>query len=341
MIKEISTKEEWEGFLIQSKEKTFLHSWNWGEFNKSIKKKIWRIGVYDKNDLFAVCLVLKINAKRGTYLLVEHGPIIKEKTENRKHEIMEEFLEHLKILSLKEKVSFIRICPVWKKNEENTKVFKDIGFRKAVMHERPEVSWVLPLKKIEEELLKEMRKTTRYLIRQALKNPDIEIIKSKDLKDVEIFNNIYQETVSRQNFSPFSLDYLKNEFLSFTDDDQIYILLGKYKDEIVSGAMIIFWQNSAFYHQGASLRKFSKIPVSYLLQWEAIKEAKNRGLEYYSFWGIAPETEDNHPWKGLTLFKKGFGGEKEEYVQTQDFVISRKYWLNYIVERFRKIKRGF
>ena len=64
-------------------------------------------------------------------------------------------------------------------------------------------------------------------------------------------------------------------------------------------------------------------------------------MRYYSFWGIAPEDELNHPWKGLTLFKKGFGGRAEEYVKTQDFIISKKYWFNYIIERLRKTKRGF
>jgi len=337
MIREINNKEEWETFLTESEEKTFLHSWNWGEFNKTTGKKIWRIGVYNNNRLLAVCFAIKINARRGTYLLVEHGPVIK----NPNLEILQSVLEYLKKIAIQEKASFIRICPIWERSKENLKLFDDLGFRKAIMHERPEQSWVLRLEKTEDELLADMRKTTRYLIRQALKNTEIEIIKSSDIKDIEIFNNIYQATVQRQHFSPFSLNYLKNEFLSFSEDNQIRILLGKYKNEVVAGAMILFWQNSAFYHQGASLRKFSKIPVSYLLQWEAIKEAKNRGLKYYSFWGIAPEDKENHPWKGLTLFKKGFGGEKKEYIPTQDFIISKRYWFNYIIERFRKTKRGF
>ncbi len=341
MIREINNKQEWEEFLAGCEEKTFLHSWNWGEFNKVIKKKIWRIGVYDNNEFLAVCLVVKVSAKRGTYLLVEHGPIAKSKLKTQKSKVLKQLLNHLKGIAKEEGASFIRVCPIWERNKENAKLFKDFGFRKAVMHEHPEVSWVLCLEKTEAQLLAKMRKTTRYLIRQALKNPEIKIVKSKDVKDVEVFNNIYQATVERQNFSPFSLDYLKNEFSSFLSDNQILIFLGKYKKEVVAGAMIIFWQNSAFYHQGASLRKFSKIPVNYLLQWEAIKEARNRGLKYYSFWGIAPEDKLNHPWKGLTLFKKGFGGEKKEYVVTQDFVISKKYWLNYVIERSRKIKRGF
>jgi len=341
MIREINNKQEWEEFLIKCEEKTFLHSWNWGEFNKTTKKKIWRVGVYDNNELLTVCLVVKINARRGTYLLVEHGPITKCKAQNEKRKVLGELLCHFKNVAIEEKASFIRTCPIWERNKENTKLFKDLGFRKAIMHEHPEQSWILSLGKTEDELLTEMRKTTRYLIRQALKNPEIEIIKSKDIKNVEVFNKIYQATVERQNFSPFSLGYLENEFSSFLKDNQILVLLGKYKNEVVAGAMIIFWQNSAFYHQGASLRKFSKIPVNYLLQWEAIKEARNRGLKHYSFWGIAPENNPNHPWKGLSQFKKGFGGEEKEYLATQDFIISKKYWLNYVVERLRKIKRGF
>jgi len=90
--------------------------------------------------------------------------------------------------------------------------------------------------------------------------------------------------------------------------------------------------------------KYPKIPVSYLLQWEAIKEGKKRGCKTYNFWGIAPESEleakKDHPWKGLSLFKKGFGGYKKEYVKTQDFPLSWKYWPIYLFEEIRKRKRN-
>ena len=47
-----------------------------------------------------------------------------------------------------------------------------------------------------------------------------------------------------------------------------------------------------------------------------------------------------HPWAGLTLFKMGFGGYKKEFVKTQDFPLSKLYWLTYIFEKIRKSKRG-
>ena len=109
----------------------------------------------------------------------------------------------------------------------------------------------------------------------------------------------------------------------------------------MAGAIIIFWSGIAFYHQAASVGKFSKLSIPYLLQWEAIKEAKNRHCKIYDFWGFTdPDKFPAHPWAGPTLFKMGFGGYKQEYIKTQDFVVSKKYWLNYIIERFRKARRG-
>jgi lipid II:glycine glycyltransferase (peptidoglycan interpeptide bridge formation enzyme) len=211
----------------------------------------------------------------------------------------------------------------------------------------PEVTWELDITLPEEKLLMNMRKTTRYLIRQAEKNLDIQIIKSSNIKDFELFKPVYAETAKRHKFVAFANSYLGKELEAFLPDNQILIFLGKYKDKVVSAAIFVFWQDMCFYHHSGSLKKFNKIPVSYLLQWEAIKEAKNRGCKTYNFWGIAPDitTEEDaskseHPWAGLSLFKIGFGGYKKEYVKTQDFVISKKYWINYIIESIRKRKRN-
>jgi len=322
MIKQIQDKLEWEEILNGFTEKSFLHSWQWGEFQKSLGEKVWRLAIGDDG----VALIIKVSAKRGTFFLCPHGPILRDK------KLLKELLEYLKDLGQKEKASFIRISPIW----QDESIFKELGFKRAPIHVHPENNWILKLNKTEDELLMGMRKTTRNLLKR---NEGIVIEKRTDLESVEIFNKIYQETYKRQGFVPFSSDYLKKEFSAFRD--QAAVFLGKYNNEYVSGAMIIFWQGRAYYHQGASLRKYPKIPVNHVLQWEAIKEAKARECEKYSFWGIAPLNKPNHPWKGITLFKQGFGGELEEYVPTQDYILSSKYWLSYVIEKIRSKKRGF
>jgi len=203
----------------------------------------------------------------------------------------------------------------------------------------PELTWELDISLSEEDILKGMRKTTRYLIKQAEKNKDIEITKGTSDEMLNDFEKLYLETAERQSFTPFSNDYLKKEVDAFKNDNQILIFSGKYKGEVVSSAIIVYYSGIGFYHQGASSLKYPKVPVSYLLQWEAIKEAKDRGCRLYNFWGVVPEGIKNHPWAGLSLFKKGFGGFEKEYVKTQDYVLSNKYWLTYIIEQIRRRKR--
>lgn len=342
IIQEIKDKNEWETFASLCNEKTFCQSWNWGEFNKTMGDSFWRLGIYNNNDLVAIAQILKIKARRGTFIFVPHGPIFKEQKQEK--EIIATLLEHLKKLGKEHNADFIRLAPLLERTKENMDIFKGLGFRTAPIHMHPELTWELGLTDSEDKILANMRKTTRYLIKQGEKNPGVVIEKSQSYSDLEAFEEVYKITADRHSFVPFSMKYLKNELESFAGDDEIVIFSGKYSGEIVASAMVIYWKGGAFYHQGASSLKYPKIPVSYLVQWEAIKEAKKRGCKTYNFWGIAPESEleakENHPWKGLSLFKKGFGGYKKEYVKTQDFPLKLKYWAICIFEEIRKRQRN-
>jgi lipid II:glycine glycyltransferase (peptidoglycan interpeptide bridge formation enzyme) len=331
-IKEITDKQFWENFLLTCKEKSFLNSWNWGEFQKKLEDKIWRFGIWDHDRLMAVALVVKIKAKRGTFLFLPHSPAGDLRC-------LKDLSLRLKDLGKEEGASFVRISPICERTEKNERIFKEVSFKQAPIHMHPENSWELDISKTEEQLLSEMRKTTRYLIRKAEKNKDIEIIESTDLGQ---FSNLLEKTAGRHRFVPFSLDYLKSQFSCFSEDNQITMYLGKYKGEIISGAIIVFWQKIGFYHHGASISKYNsnEAPVSYLMQWQAIKKAKKRGCLKYNFWGIAEDEQDKrHPWHGLTQFKKGFGGYRKDYVKTQDLPLSKKYYLTRAFESLRKRKR--
>lgn len=334
IIREIDDKKRWEDFVSECTEKTFCQSWNWGIFNQSMGDKVWRFGIFENEQLVAIAQVLKIKARRGSFLFVPHGPLI---ALGDKKEIIKSILEKLKDLAKTENVNFIRFSPILEVSDSN--IFKDLGFRNAPIHMHPELTWELDISLSEEDILKGMRKTTRYLIKQAEKNEDIEITRGTSDEMLNDFEKLYLETAERQSFTPFSNDYLKKEVDAFKNDNQILIFSGKYKGEVVSSAIIVYYSGIGFYHQGASSLKYPKVPVSYLLQWEAIKEAKDRGCKLYNFWGVVPEGTKNHPWAGLSLFKKGFGGFEKEYVKTQDYVLSNKYWLTYIIEQIRRRKR--
>lgn len=359
VIKEITDKTQWENFVSGQKTDTFLQSWNWGEFNQKTGERIWRLGFFNDEKLAGVTLAIKINAKRGKFLFCPHGPIVrklqitsasrrnklqtnsKTQTDNniQTSKILSALFIYLKDLAIKEKVAFVRISPLVENTLENLKIFQDYGFRNAPAHMmHPELSWILDISKTEEEIMKGMRKTTRNLVRRAEKE-GVEISEIKTIDGVEEFYKLLKQTVGRHGFVPFSKDYLKNEFEALSRDNQISFFLAKHNGEILSSAIIVFYGDSAFYHHGAS--QASKIPCSYLLIWRIIQEAKKRGCMKFNFWGIAPENKPKHPWAGLTLFKTGFGGERQEYLHCQDLPITQKYWFNLVIETIRRWKKGY
>ncbi|MCK5475839.1 MAG: peptidoglycan bridge formation glycyltransferase FemA/FemB family protein [Candidatus Pacebacteria bacterium] len=340
-IIEITDKFQWENFVHQNKESTFLQSWNWGEFNKNTGEKIWRLGVFDSGELLAVMLVIKVNAKRGSFLFVPQGPIlIESRILNFEFGILEKLFDYLKDLGEKEKVGFVRISPILENSEENLEIFKQAGFKNAPIHMmHPELTWILDITKNEDEILKGMRKTHRNLTRRAVKD-GVEIIKSTEEKYLKAFYDIHTETVKRHKFVPFAYEYIKNEIEAFKEDDQIEIFSAMYDGKIISSAIVVYYGNQAFYHHGASSSEYMKIPSSYLNLFEAIKEAKTRGKEIFNFYGIV-ENKPKHPWSGLSKFKKGFGGYQKKLLHCQDLSLNQKYLLTYFIETLRKIKRGY
>lgn len=339
-IREITEKHIWEEFLSQCQTKTFLQSWSWGEFSRALREKVWRFGIYEKAELIAVALVEKKVARRGTFLLVPHGPVTVYSIQYSVSSILRTLVGRLKEIAKEEKASFIRVNSLWERNEENKTVFRNLGFRQAPIQTHSESSWKLDITLPEDELLANMRKTTRYLIRQTLKNADLVINRSTDIAHVKLFSQLHEEVSKRQHFVPFSIEYLEKEFQTFLKDEQVLLFFAKYRGEIVAASFIIFWSGIGFYHHAVSLPQFTKLSAPYRLQWEAIREARERGCKLYDFWGfIDPKKQPSHPWAGSTLFKMGFGGKASEYVKTQDLPLGWGYWPTAIFETARRVRR--
>lgn len=341
-IRHIESKIKWDNFINAVSPHTFLQSWQWGEFNERMGNKIWHLGIFENDVLLGVAFILKIEARRGSFLFCPHGPVtlnLEFRISNL--EIFESFFKYLIALGKQEKVSFVRISSLLSASNDINSLFKNFGFRDAPVHMmHPERAWILDITPPEEIILKNMRKQTRHCIRNA-KAMGVEISTSSDPAYIGKFYALYKTTVSKQGFTPFSLGYLEEEFKTFTKDNLALLFFGKYHNQVISSAMIIFSAGCAFYHHGASDPGFSKIPASHFLQWEVIRESKRRGLGYYNFWGIAPENIVNHPWAGLTFFKRGFGGFSEDYLHAQDLVLNYRYWINFWVEKIRRLKRNY
>ncbi len=343
-------RNQWASFLDHAAPHSFLHSWEWGDVNEHMGHKIIRLGIFEHENLVGVALILVIRARRGSFLFCPHGPIMSSQLSvHSRQYAFKNLVSYLRALALKEKCYFIRVSPLMEDTMENRMIFHDLGFRPAPIHMHPEIAWILDITKSEDDLLKDMRKVTRYSIRKAEKD-GVTITQSSDCADGEKFHRVYQRTVDRHHFTPFSRDYFLKEMQCFQKRNAARYFFAEYQGEIIATAMVVFDATSGYYHHGASTLTHPKIPASYLLQWEVIREAKRRGCRWYNFWGIAPHNEvihffglfkREHPWAGLTLFKKGFGGYEERYVPTQDLPLHPMYYVTAVIEIARRLRRGF
>lgn len=332
-IGEMTKAVEWDGFVARVNPWAFFQSWDWGEVQKRSGVKIWRQGYYLKNKLVGVVQIAKVVAKSGSFLQVRHGPVLEDYT----NEIFTQVMEGLKDLALMEKVWFVRVSPMVREGKINEKRWNLLGLRPAAIHSmNAEYCWVLDLAPSENELLGNMRKTTRYEINRAGKL-GVEIKIAQKQSDVESFLRLYDETARRQGF--VGHQGIREEWEVFCQTGKGDLFFGYHEGKLISGAMVIYSWQQAIYHHGASVSH--KIPVSYALQWAAIREARKRGLKDYNFWGIAPVDKPDHPWQGLTLFKTGFGGRAESFVHARDLPVSQFYFIPRLVELIRKKRKGY
>ncbi len=332
----IEDKDIWEKFVLAYPQPSFLQSWNWGQMQENLGKKIFRFGFFQARKLEGACLLIKQEAKRGNYLEIPGGPLL----DWTKPVYLDSFVNLIKQIGFAQHCVFVRLRSQLRETLANRLLLKNLGFVAAPMHLHAEDTLLLDLAKTEEGLLRQMRKNTRYLVKKALKIKDLKVVQSSNAKDIDSLYQLQLETVQRSHFTPFSKNYFLQEFKAFLKDDQIRLFKAVYQKQILAIALIVFYGSQAIYHYSGSSTGLRKIPASYLLQWEAIREAKKRKLKFYNFWGIAPSNQSKHRFAGVSLFKRGFGGEEFSYLHAHDLPLKSKYWLIYLFETLRRVKRG-
>jgi peptidoglycan pentaglycine glycine transferase (the first glycine) len=328
----IEDRTVWEGFLYQHSPEALFQSWLWGETQTSCGQTIYRIGVFSGDTLTGIAQACVIKAKRGTFIHVRHGPVFTDYSKDT----WQKFVGLVRPIAGKEHAWFIRVSPLIA-DRENSGNLRRAGFTPAPIHAMDaETCWVLDLDPPEDELLANMRKTTRYDIRHAQKL-GVTVVASDSLSDLPKFFSLYEATSRRQGFVGHR--GIREEFELFVKEKKATLYLGYNASVLLAGAIVLYDTKQAIYHHGASIT--SKIPVSSLIQWQAICDAKKRGVPLYNFWGIAPVDEIYHPWRGITLFKKGFGGRQVDYIHAHDLPLSPLYIIPKTIETVRKKLRGY
>lgn len=285
-------------------------------------------------------LAIKKSTPVGNYLYLPYGPVAEDE------DGFKAAMTALKELAKKEKCIFIRIEPQLESAkaclEKREKPVKDI---------EPADTWVLDLTPDEATLISGFSQGTRTRFNTyAKKGLTVEVTKDKEEIGhlVALQNKLYQ----KKHLTAFSENYLKTELAQ--DFASLYLV--KYhtpaeapenqsqspmpKDgQVIAASLFFDYGDTRYYMQSAADIEYKKLPATVALLTKAIFDAKEKGIKYFDFWGIAPEGADSsHPWYGFTEFKKSFGGAEVHYAGTYDVVINKaKYHLYNSTKKLKKI----
>lgn len=331
-VNDIADKQQWDDFVTAHGEANFLHSWQWGEFHLSRGKSVVRRGVFDGEQLIGAYEGVVEDARRGRHMAVAGGPIVDWQNQPAVDEIFRDIKAQAEELGC----VFVRVRPQLEKSADSLELFAKLGLKPAPYYLSVEHAGVLDLEKPEEEILKGMRQRLRRALRKAEKN-NITVETSTDPADIAEFYQIQLQTAKRHDFTHFSEDFLTKQFEAFATDNSAVLYTARYNGEVLAQNFMIFYGNEASYHYGVSTELGTKLSGAPLLHMQAMRDARERGVKRYSFWGIVGENDTKHRFYGVSVFKRGFGVDELQYLPAHDLVLRpAKYWISWLVESLRR-----
>ncbi len=227
-------REDWNRFILENSG-SFLQSWEWGEFQESVGRRVFRLAVPPSSagaDLGPLRHSSSEASEAMPAQFIENTiPVIKKKywycpkgpTMSRTIR-GQEFRDRIKDLidEIKKNsppnVIFFRLGPEWEIGQGIEKNLENLGFKKLHYDIEPSQTLILDLNKTEEELLAQMHEKWRYNIRLAeRKGVKIKMATSQDANFEKYFEEFYklvdEGTSARKEIKHHPKEYYRKQFL--------------------------------------------------------------------------------------------------------------------------------
>lgn len=292
---------------------SFLQSWGWSRFQESLGRRVWRMRISEDGDTRLQALFVERDLPFGFRSLAAfHGPVGGGEGEARAA-----MVSALRDLGRKDRALLAKVELPFGATATDGDDLARRGFRRG-RHTQPERTLVVDLSASDEAILGALHHKTRYNIRLAERRgvsvreaglPAGSLAKAGS-GEFEIFWRMLGETAERDRFHVHPRAHYEKMLASASDEGlAVRLFVAEAGGEAVAAGIFAEFGGTMTYLHGASSSARRELMAPHLLHWEAMREAKRRGLARYDFWGIAPTDDARHPLAGVTRFKKGFGGQ--------------------------------
>lgn len=338
----------------------FLQSEEWRRFQEAVGRRTFHV---EMPGFWANSVEHQLPFA-GKYLYVPRGPVMENDFRGGEHPFYE-----LIGIAKKHKAGWLRFDPPNNKLLEIDRKLLRLKVAKAPHDMQPKQILMVDISGSDGEILSGMKPKTRYNIKLAeRKGVKVLRIKSSSFKEdsdeIKKFCDLVKITAKRDGITPHPESYYRKMFETVAED-HIALYLAKYQGEIIAGNLIIFFGTVATYLHGASDNIHRNVMAPHLLQWQAMKDAKERGCKWYDLGGVnilKPEICNLKPevrelklknenvtgyglrvtgnWSGITKFKTGFAPNAEPVAFPGSYDIVINPWKYYMYKTVQYIKKN-
>lgn len=304
----------WESLLDKFGNIPFYQSINWSNYRKTLGWLNYKVGIFCNDNLIGGAIIEKFTFKKlgFSFLNIVDGPIFFDEilSYEEQWKMIRDFILNIKKQS-NIPISHIQIEP---RTTSIPPFLRSFKLSKKVS--KPDQTSFIDLKRDEIDLLKSMSQKCRYNIRKS----ELNCLNLVINQDINSFYDLYTKTCLRNNIEIKPRFVFENLFTEYKNKIKIFNVYSENK--LIASAIVMFDLNASIYLYGAtdvSIRKMQ----SYFLHWNIIKHSKNLGYSLYDLYGISDYLAS---WKGITRFKKQFGGNIKKYIGSYNLVLEPMYY---------------
>lgn len=324
-IQEITDKAQWNGFITSQPRGHLLQSYEWGELNKYLGGRIYRLGARENGHLVGAMMLtispvpIPVPGVRFNWLYCSRGPTV----ERPDSPALAALIESVQKIARAERAVVLRLEPNIADDDPQLDrwiaSYHDLGFQTNPHAVHGRRSWVLDIRPGDEQLLANFKMTWRQNVRVAERKGVI-IREAENDADFDAYYELLKITSERDAFFIHNKDYHREILRQFSGQGDAVLYLAEHEGEAIAAKMLIRYGDWCWDMFGASSNHKRNLKPNYLLQYRCIQWAKSRDSSYFDFRTIPEILEPGEEMWGVYEYKKGFGGFSRLNMPTQDYV---------------------
>jgi lipid II:glycine glycyltransferase (peptidoglycan interpeptide bridge formation enzyme) len=323
--------ERWDAVVATSAHGHFLQSSAWASLRTAQGWSARRFEVRDDGGgLVGGAQVLTRRSRGGAVAYVPRGPVC-EPGGAAWSALLPAMRE-----SLRGDAVALRLEPHWADDHAARTALSAAGLREA-KPTQPASTLLIDLSVGDEQLLAGMKQKWRYNVRLASRRGVV--VEEGGRAETDEFERLMAVTAERDDFPHREAGYYTEVLRALGAAGRLYV--ARYEGEMLAGIVVVHFGDTATYLYGASSDAERQRMPNHLLQWVAMKRARESGCRWYDMWGVPDElgeaaVKGDDPaavplgsgglW-GVWGFKRGFGGQVVKYVGAWDDVYAEGRYL--------------